>query len=297
MLQDLLNLVDAQEITTAVVTYLPSIVAAVGVFAVFWAISRFTRPPIKRALRGADFNPALIKLLIDNVYRVSVLLIGLIMAASQLGIDVGAALAGLGVAGIAVGFAAQDSIANTIAGFLIFWDKPFTGGDMVETQGQYGEVQTITLRTTRIRTPNNTYAVIPNRQIIEDVLVNHSMYGETRVQVPVGIAYKEDVGRAREVLLEAVAKVQGVADDPEPAVVVKELGDSNVNLEVRVWVQDAANERATFVRTLEACKTSLDEAHIEIPFPHLQLFVEDVKESVWEGAAGLRAVNGGSSEG
>lgn len=297
MPQDLLNLVDSQEITTAVVTYLPRIIAAVGVFVVFWAISRFTRSPIKRALRGADFNPALTKLLIDNVYRVSILLIGLIMAVSQLGIDVGAALAGLGVAGIAVGFAAQDTIANTIAGFLIFWDKPFTGGDMVETQGQYGEVQTITLRTTRIRTPNNTYVVIPNREIIGDVLVNHSMYGETRVQVPVGIAYKEDVGRAREVLLEATAKVQGVVEDPEPTVVVKELGDSNVNLEVRVWVQNAADERAAFVRTLEACKTSLDEAHIEIPFPHLQLFVDDVKESVWEGAAGLRSMNGRSSEG
>ncbi|MDX1567533.1 MAG: mechanosensitive ion channel family protein [Longimicrobiales bacterium] len=296
MWQDLLDLVDPEQITTTVITYLPSLVAAVGVFVVFWALSRFTRPPIRKALRRAEFNPALIKLLIDQVYRVAVLGIGVIMAASQLGIDVGAALAGLGVAGIAVGFAAQDSIANTIAGFLIFWDKPFTGGDMVETQGQYGEVQTITLRTTRIRTPNNTYVVIPNRQIIEDVLVNHSMYGETRVQVPVGIAYKEDVARAREVLLDAVSKVEGVADEHEPAVVVKELGDSSVNLEVRVWVKDAADERGVFFRTLEACKTALDEADIEIPFPHLQLFVDDVKESVWKGAAGLRAIEGGAGE-
>lgn len=297
MLQDLLNLVDPQELTTAVVTYLPSLVAAVGVFVVFWALSRFTRPPIRSALRRAEFNPALIKLLIDQVYRVSVLGIGLIMAASQLGIDVGAALAGLGVAGVAVGFAAQDSIANTIAGFLIFWDKPFTGGDMVQTQGQYGEVQTITLRTTRIRTPDNTYVVIPNRQIIEDVLVNHSMYGETRVRVPVGIAYPEDVSEARDVLLDAVAAVDGVADEPAPTVVVTELDDSSVNLEARVWVHDAGDEKATFVHTLEACKKALDDAEIEIPFPHLQLHVDQVQESVWEGARVLRAVDGGSGEG
>ncbi|MFP3947664.1 MAG: mechanosensitive ion channel family protein [Longimicrobiales bacterium] len=294
MWQDFLNLVDPEQITTSVITYLPSLVAAIGVFVVFWAISRFTRPPIRRALDRADFNPALIRLLIDQVYRVSILLVGLVMAASQLGIDVGAALAGLGVAGIAVGFAARDSIANTIAGFLIFWDKPFTGGHMVETQGQYGEVQHITLRTTRIRTPNNTYVVIPNRQIIEDVLVNHSMYGETRVQVPVGIAYEEGVARAREVLLDAVKHVEGADDEPAPAVVVKELGDSSVNLEVRVWVHDASNERALFVRTLEACKSALDDAGIEMPYPHLQLQVDDVKESVWEGAAGLRTVEGGS---
>jgi len=298
MLQELLNIVDWDQITTLVITYIPRLLAALGVFLVFWALSRFTRPPIRRALKRAEFDPALIHLLIDNVYRVSVLIFGLVMAASQLGVDVGAALAGLGVAGIAVGFAAQDSIANTIAGFLIFWDKPFTGGDMVETQGQYGEVQAITLRTTRIRTPDNTYVVIPNRQIIEDVLVNHSMYGEARVRVPVGIAYKEDVARAREVLLDAVRGLEGVDEDPEPAVVVKELGDSSVNLEVRVWVHDASTERAVFFRVLEASKSALDEAGIEIPFPHLQLFVDEVRDSVWEGAAGIPALRGnGSSNG
>lgn len=168
---------------------------------------------------------------------------------------------------------------------------------MVQTQGQYGEVQTITLRTTRIRTPDNTYVVIPNRQIIEDVLVNHSMYGETRVRVPVGIAYPEDVSHARDALLDAVSKVDGVADEPAPTVVVTELGDSSVNLETRVWVHDAEDEKATFVRTLEACKAALDDADIEIPFPHLQLHVDQVQESVWEGARALRAVEGGSNEG
>lgn len=94
------------------------------------------------------------------------------MAASQLGVNIGAALAGLGVVGIAVGFAAQETIANMIAGFLIFWDRPFKVGDFITTEEKYGEVREITMRTTRIRTMENTYVVIPNKQIIGDTLVN-----------------------------------------------------------------------------------------------------------------------------
>ncbi|HTK55371.1 MAG TPA: mechanosensitive ion channel domain-containing protein [Gemmatimonadales bacterium] len=140
-----------------------------------------------------------------------------VMAASQLGINVGAALAGIGVVGIAMGFAAQETIANMIAGFLIFWDRPFKVGDFITTEEQYGEVREITMRTTRIRTMENTYVVIPNKQIIGDMLVNHSLYGEVRVNVPVGIAYREKIAEARRVLLPAARGVAGVLGDPPGA--------------------------------------------------------------------------------
>jgi small conductance mechanosensitive channel len=281
-MQDLITFLDPEYLTNLVVTYIPRVVTAILVFFAFWLLIRVTRPALRTSLRRAAFDGALIKLLVDNVYRYTLLLVGLIMAASQLGVDVAAALTGLGVAGIAVGFAAQDSVANTIAGFLIFWDQPFAVGQIVETQDQYGEVVSITMRTTRIRTPNNTYVIVPNKEIIEAVLVNHSMYGETRVDVPVGIGYPEDVEEARKVLLDAVSTVEGVAEEPAPAVVVKELGGSSVNLEVRVWVMEASREKATYVRTLERCKRALNDAGIEIPFPHLQLQVDEVKEPIWE---------------
>ncbi len=291
-MDDLGQYLDPATIGDMILSFLPKLVAAGLVLFVFWVILRITRPALRGLLEKADFDGALIRLLVDQVFRATVWVIALVMAISQLGVDVGAMIAGLGVAGIALGFAAKDSLTNTIAGFLIFWDKPFKVGDYISTQGQYGEVTNITMRTTRIRTPNNTYVVIPNSQIIEDVLVNHSSNGDTRVVVPVGISYASDIDRAREVLLEAAASVEGVMSDPATTVAVTELADSSVNLAVRVWVEDARQERSTFQRTVEACKKALDAAGIEIPFPHLQLYLDGVKDPIWERAAELQLVDG-----
>lgn len=279
-MESTMSLLDPSRFVDIGIAFAPKLVAALLVLFAFWIVHRITRPALRGILRRADFADALIHLLVDNIYRIVLLGFGLIMAASQVGINVGAALAGLGVAGIAIGFAAQDSVANTIAGFLIFWDKPFQVGQIVSTQGEYGEVAQITMRTTRIRTPNNTYVVIPNRKIIEDVLVNHSMYGHTRVDVLLGIAYKENVDSAREVLLAVAGDDPDVLDDPAPEIVMTELGDSSVNLAVRVWISDAQQERPVLARVLEASKKALDAAEIEIPFPHLQLFVEDLRPPV-----------------
>jgi small conductance mechanosensitive channel len=124
--------------------------------------------------------------------------------------------------------------------------------------------------------------VVPNRKIIEDVMINHSMYGHTRVDVPIGIAYKESIDQAREALLAAAKEDALVLRDPEPLVLVTELGGSSVNLEIRVWIDDAAHERPVFVSVLEAAKKALDRAGIEIPYPHLQLFVDDIRPAAVE---------------
>lgn len=292
----LLERLKIEDILTGIVSSIPMVVAAVAVLLLFWLLYRLTRVPLKLALERAGLHPALTRTLVESIFRVTVLVFALVMAAAQLGIDVGAALAGIGVAGLAVGFAAQDSLANVIAGFTIFLDKPFQVGDWVTVADQYGEVSGITVRSTRIRTPNNTYVVIPNKTIIDAVLVNHSKHGSTRVDVPVGIAYKEYIPRAREVLLRAVANVGAVVKTPAPDVVVTELGDSSVNLAVRVWIDDAAKEAATRVAVVEASKLALDEAGIQIPFPHLQLFIDDVEDRVWSRAAHLASAGRGRSD-
>lgn len=277
-MQNLMDYLDTTAILTRVVEFLPRLFYAGAVLVVFWVILKITRRPLRTVLRKSEFSDPLIKLLIDNVYKFTVIGLGIVMAVSQLGVNVGAALAGIGVVGIAVGFAAQESVANTIAGFLIFWDKPFQVGHYITTQGEYGEVTNITMRTTRIKTPRNTYIVIPNRKIIEDVLINHSLHGCMRLDVSVGVAYKEDIAAAREALIAAVNDLSDVLSEPAPEVVVVSLGDSSVNLEVRVWVENAANELPLTFRILEASKIALDRAGIEIPFPHLQLFVDEVKQ-------------------
>ncbi len=286
---------DPASVKLMLLATLPRIAAAFAVFLLFWLVLKVAQPAVRAMLVRAHFAPALIKLLVDGLLRATILVLGLAMAASQVGIDISAFLAGLGVVGIAVGFAAQETVANMIAGFLIFWDRPFRIGDYINTQDQYGEVQDITMRTTRIRTRENTFVVIPNKQIIGDTLVNHSMYGETRLNIPVGIAYKENIARAREVLLQAVRSVDGVMKMPAPDVVAVKLGDSSVDLNVRVWVESAADERPVFFRVVEASKVALDEAGIEIPFPHLQLLLEDVRDKVWKDAQTLSNLGGRSA--
>lgn len=287
-MERVLNMIDLEQITTRIVTQIPSVLAAIFVLLVFWMIFRVTQRPLRGLLRRGGFQDVLIHMLVNNVYRIVVLLFGVVMAADQIGINVGAALAGLGVAGIAVGFAAQDSLANTIAGFMIFWDKPFKVKDWVTVAGQYGSISHITMRTTRIRTNSNTYVIIPNRKIIDEILVNHSKHGETRLEIPVGIAYKESIPEARRVILEAVKGLKGTAAEPAPDVVATQLDNSSVNLLVRIWIQDAAVEQPVFYRVLEASKIALDEAGIQIPFPHLQLFVDDVQDRVWDGLRRVR---------
>ncbi|MGH7514813.1 MAG: mechanosensitive ion channel family protein [Gemmatimonadales bacterium] len=282
------------QVSAFVLTAIPRVIAAVAVLLAFWVALRLSRPALRGVLHRAHFAPPLIHLLVDGLYKGTFLLLGAVMAASQLGVNIAAALAGLGVVGIAVGFAAQETIANMIAGFLIFWDRPFKVGDFVTTEGRYGEVREITMRTTRIRTMENTYVVIPNKEIIGETLVNHSLYGEVRVNVPIGIAYRERVADARRVLLPVAQEIPGVLRSPPPEVVVHGLASSSVDLEVRVWIDDPSLERRTGFLVLEACKAALDEAGIQIPFPHLQLIVDQISDQVWTGASRLRPMPGGA---
>ena len=287
MLDQLLDQLDIERLLTTAVESLPGAVAAVVIFIVFWAGYRVIRVPAQAGLLRAGLARPLVDMLVDNLLRYAVLIFGLVMAADQIGVNVAAALGAIGVAGIAVGFAAQDTLANIIAGFLIFIDKPFLVGDWVDVADERGEVAEITMRTTRIKTQNNTWVVIPNKKIIDEVLVNHSKRGATRVDVPIGIAYKEYIPTAREVLLAALDGVPGILAEPAPRVVATGLGSSSVDLEVRAWIDNASNEPAVSAAIVEASKLALDAAGIEIPFPHLQLFFDDVKAPVWEGLTAL----------
>jgi small conductance mechanosensitive channel len=284
----ILSYLDIDSVVTQLVTYLPRLLAGLLVMLAFWLLFRLTRRPLRAALAHSGLHAKLVDLLIDNVYRYTLAAFGLVMALSQLGVDVGAAIAGLGVAGIAVGLAAQDALSNTIAGFTIFWDKPFVVGDWVTVAGEYGEVRDITLRSTRIRTPRNSYVVIPNRRIIDEVLENDSKHGELRLDVPIGIAYKEDTLAAREALLGAIATVDGVLGDPAPTVVVEACADSSVNLQMRVWIGEASRRQRITFAVMEAGKRALDAAGIQIPFPHLQVFWDDIEPRVVQKLSTLR---------
>jgi small conductance mechanosensitive channel len=255
------------------VEYVPSLVAAALVLAFFYLASRV----VVRVLRGTlthTHRDAALRDLVVPLARYTVLALGIIMALSQAGFQVGSLLAGVGVAGLAIGLAAQDTLGNMVAGFSILWDRPFRLGDRVTIAGHSGQVMHIGLRSTRLRTLSQLDVILPNKEVVNQVIVNHTLSPDLRLSVPLSIGYREDVRRAREVLVAAVAGDVRVRTQPPPEVVVTALGDSGVALELRVWLHDPQTERAALFALLETAKLALDEAGIEIPFPQRTLLVD-----------------------
>jgi small conductance mechanosensitive channel len=282
---------NVDQLVTQFVAWLPSLVAAIVIILFFWVLFRVTRSALRHLLARTGFEPAFIGMM-ENVYRFALVAFGVVMAASQLGINVGAALAGLGVVGLTIGFAAKDSLSNIMAGFLIFWDKPFHVGEWVTLGQHYGKVAEITMRTTRVQTRDNKWIVIPNATVIDEIMINHSTNGETRLQIPVGIGYAQDIAKARAVILDAMRRVDRVMASPEPKVVVNDLGASTVDLLVFVWIENAEDEKPVFFAVTEAVKVALDAAQIPIPSPQLDVSLVAVAPRVIESATRLVRVDG-----
>ena len=252
---------------------LPAALTAVA----FWVAVRVVLGLTERALRRSRRVDAGVQQLIVRFTRFVLVALAVVAVLDQLGIAVAPFIAGLGIAGVALGFAAQDTVQNLIAGVTILLDRPFHVGDNIELHDTFGTVEEITLRTTRIRTLDNQMAILPNANVITERIINHSMLRALRVVVPFGIAYKESPQAAREAVLALTEGDGRLHPDYAPAVVVTELADSSVNMELRVHLRDAKLEVPIRFEYQERIFEALREAGIEIPFPHLQLFVDEAK--------------------
>ncbi|MGH7550747.1 MAG: mechanosensitive ion channel family protein [Gemmatimonadota bacterium] len=237
--------------------------------AIYWLMVRGVKPVFERSRLEEDATHLLLVVL-----RYVVLGFGVLLALGQLGFNITGLLAGLGVAGLALGFAAQDTLANFIAGMTILWDRPFRVGDRVEVDGEFGQVKRITLRSTRIHTNQNIVVIIPNQNVVNNKIINHTMQATTRVDVPFGIAYEDDIDAARVAVLALTEGDERIRTRPAPDVVVTEMAESSVDLRLRFWLKNPHEEVPIEYEYTERIKKALDEARIEIPYPHVSLFVE-----------------------
>ncbi|MGH7557394.1 MAG: mechanosensitive ion channel family protein [Gemmatimonadota bacterium] len=236
---------------------------------IYWLMVRGVKPVFERSRLEEDATHLLLVVL-----RYVVLGFGVLLALGQLGFNITGLLAGLGVAGLALGFAAQDTLANFIAGMTILWDRPFRVGDRVEVDGEFGQVKRITLRSTRIHTNQNIVVIIPNQNVVNNKIINHTMQATTRVDVPFGIAYEDDIDAARVAVLALTEGDERIRTRPAPDVVVTEMAESSVDLRLRFWLKNPHEEVPIEYEYTERIKKALDEARIEIPYPHVSLFVE-----------------------
>ena len=253
---------------------LENLLPAVLVGLAFWVLFRVVQGVLRRTLQRARRVDAGVQQLILRFTRFTLLSIATISVLAELGIAVAPFIAGLGIAGIALGFAAQDTVQNLIAGVTILLDRPFAVGDNIELHDTFGTVEEITLRTTRVRTLDNEMAILPNSVVISEKVTNHSMLRALRVEVPFGIAYKEDPKEARRVVLATTDGDPRLHPDYVPQVVVTELADSSVNMALRIHLRDSQLEVPLRFEYTERVFEALRAAGIEIPFPHLQLFID-----------------------
>ena len=196
--------------------------------------------------------------------------IALIMALGQLGVNVGPLIAGLGVTGFIIGFAMQQTLANFAAGFMILLYRPYGIGHSVEVSGISGKVEEMNLSMTVIRTGDNAKLVVPNGKIWGNVIRNNSARETRRLDLVIGIGYDADIAKAKEVILDILAKNDKVLTDPGPTVRADGLGDSAVNLIVRPWCR-SSDYGALKDELIQAIKEGLERAGIEIPYPQLDV--------------------------
>jgi small conductance mechanosensitive channel len=235
---------------------------------------------LQRAYERQRIDASIAQLL-RNTFSIVFAIFAFVAVLAEFGFDVVSIVAGLGIVGIAVGFAAQSTLSNFIAGITLLIEQPFRIGDWVRINEQEGKVTKIALRTTWLRTRDNVFTMIPNHNVASSEVVNFSARGPIRIRIPVGIAYKESAKAAREVILPVLENHPQVIQtaDMAPAVVVTGLGSSSVDLVALVWITQANIDVHPTIaaQLLEQMKEALDGAGIEIPFPHLQVFIDDAK--------------------
>lgn len=245
---------------------LPRLGIAVVILVVGYGLSRLVRFALRRVFerrQTPSFARVMSKLSGWVVLLASVLFAITAVFPSIEPVDL---LAGLGFFSVAIGFAFQDILENTLSGVLLLFRQPFQSGDQIDVQGQAGTVEAITIRETRLKTFDGQLVVIPNRDVYKNVIVVQTHYDSRRLSFVVGIAYENDAEQATEVIRDALAEVDGVATDPAPEALVKQLGVSTVDIEARFWAAPSQHEaRLLLDRAIKAVKRAVEEAGIEMP--------------------------------
>ncbi len=207
--------------------------------------------------------------------------LGSILALDILGLNVMPFIAGASVAGIAIGFAAKDTLSNLIAGVLLIIDRPFEVGDRIEVwtapanSASWGDVIDIGLRATKIKTTDNIVIVIPNNEIMKRDIINYTaITDEIRVRIPIGIAYEADVKKAKELIISVSLELDWVMKAPAPKVVVRNFGASSVDLQARVWIREPRRRMDTISHITDRVKEVFQQEGIEIPYPKRDIYIK-----------------------
>jgi small conductance mechanosensitive channel len=265
-LQDALN-----ASTSLVSAWGLSVLGAIAVFIVGRWIARMLKRGTVSALERGGIDSTLIPFLSSAVYY-GALAIVLVAVLNLFGIQTTSIIAILGAASLAIGLALQGTLSNFAAGTMLLIFRPFRIGDYVEVAGSSGSVAEIGVFTTQLNTPDNIQVTIPNSAVYGATIRNYSVNETRRIDLSMGIAYSDDIGRAIAAMRGVIEAHPGVLKDPEPTIAVSELGDSSVNFVVRPWCRNVDYWDVRFA-LIHQMKDAIEAAGCSIPFPQRDLHV------------------------
>jgi len=244
----------------------PKLIGAILIYIIgTWIIKKVVKL-LRHGMSSQEYDKSLQKFFISLAkWALTVFLIITVIA--TLGVETTSFAAVIAAAGLAIGLALQGSLSNFAGGVLIMIFKPYKIDDLVEAQGILGSVKEIEIFTTKLITPQNKLAIIPNGAMANGNIINYTAEGKMRVDTTVGIDYGADIKKAKEVLLAMLKANPMVLADPAPSVNVEALADSSVNLAVRPFCKPEHYWDVYFT-TIEGTKEALDNAGVEIPYPH-----------------------------
>jgi len=255
-----------EKIIEFVIEFGPRLIGAILIYIVgSWVIKKLIRV-LRKGMSSQDYDKSLQKFLL-NLAKWALTIFLIITVISTLGVETTSFAAVIAAAGLAIGLALQGSLSNFAGGVLIIIFKPYKIGDLVEAQGVLGSVKEIEIFTTKLITPQNKLAIVPNGAMANGNIINYTAEGKMRVDTTVGVDYGSDIKKTKEVLLAMLKANPKVLQEPAPSVNVEELADSSVNLAVRPFCKPEDYWDVYFA-TIEGTKEALDTAGIEIPFPH-----------------------------
>lgn len=262
-----------RSLAEATIQHSPNIVAAILLVLATWLVARLARRLVMRLLPAGDDRKSL-TLAIRKLITIGVWVAGLAMSAIVLfpSVKPGSLLAGLGLGSVAIGFAFKDIFENFFAGMLILFRQPFAIGDHVEVDDIEGVVENITIRDTLVRQTDGQPVIIPNSVLFKNPVTVRTDKDTRRVTIMCGVAYDEDVDKAREVIAKAVESVDSVNKDKPVQIFANAFGASSVDFEVTWWTGSAPVDiRTSRDHVVAAVKRALDDAKIEIPYPYQTL--------------------------
>lgn len=270
-----------QAMLDGLIVMLPNMVLAVIVFAIFFFTARGIKSLVRRVTRRHR-QARNLGLVLGRLSQGTILLVGLFVALSIVipSFKAGDLIQLLGISGVAIGFAFRDILQNFLAGVLILLTEPFQINDQIVFKSFEGTVEEIQTRATTIRTYDGRRVVIPNSELFTNSVTVNTAFDNRRLEYDVGIGYGDDIDRAKELILEAIASVDKVLYEPPPEVLVMELAESTVNIRARWWIAPPRRADALDTRdqVLTAIKKKLTANGIDLPFPTQQILFHDQTE-------------------